>query len=172
MLWTPLFFFAYGSFICPELCSLLTSWCLAKLSIVGLSDAQLAQPRAAWRRALLRPLPYIVRTMMYIFGSLFPPSQDSMHLSINRLLGFYSVSTHGIRADVTKAPIVVSNHLSFIDPIVPTRSFSSLNVVDPHGRLPREQFCVEARGSERSLHWYLPQSYAMHSGTTLFYQVI
>lgn len=45
------------------------SWTLAKLSILGLSQEDINKPRAAWRRIFLKPMPYIVRTVMFIFGA-------------------------------------------------------------------------------------------------------
>lgn len=72
------------------------SWMFASASQVGLTDADLAQPLRGWRRALLFPIPLLLRFAMF-------------------MCGFYWIPVKGRCASSAEAPIVLSNHCSFWD---------------------------------------------------------
>lgn len=94
--------------------ALFLTYLLAKLSVVGLPrpvcerivdgrtevvvDNNAAGPIPAWRRvAFLNPCRLLVRYIMF-------------------LMGFHSISIKGTPASKREAPIVVANHVSFVDP--------------------------------------------------------
>jgi len=87
--------------IVPLLCA---CWFFSRLSLIGLDTSIKnvgnldAVPRARWRRLLLKPAAWIARLALFVCG-------------------FYWISVKGKPADALTAPIVVSNHVSIVDPI-------------------------------------------------------
>jgi len=77
--------------------ALVFTYLFAKLSIAGLSSSE-DVPMAAWRRVLfLYPCRLMVRYIMFV-------------------MGFYHISIKGEPATRRQAPVVVANHVSFVDP--------------------------------------------------------
>jgi len=75
---------------------LVSCFCVSKLSVIGLSKADLTEPLAPWRLRLQMPIAYLGRLMLFVFG-------------------FYWIAVRGKPASRKEAPIVVANHQCMVD---------------------------------------------------------
>jgi lysophosphatidylcholine acyltransferase/lyso-PAF acetyltransferase len=73
---------------------------LYKISCIGLDYSDVEKPVAYWRRMVLYPITFLVRLLFLGWG-------------------FYWITVHGEKiTDSSVAPIVVCNHVGFLDPLI------------------------------------------------------